>query len=412
MAAARTITLVISIASFSTTAAYFLWLLLTQVISLLFKDETSQDRTIQSPNVRFAVLVCARNEERVIGRLIRSLQAQHYDSSLYDIYVVAHNCTDQTECIARRCGARVFVLDASEMRRKADALTHGITEIRRLPRTYDAFAFFDADNVADPSFLAEGARALRGGSDVVQGKYCSCNYHANAISELSGALWLQTFYTQIETFTRIDLPVLIYGTGFVMSATTLDPNGWPTHTLVEDFEMSVLLALKGVRLAGSARMRTYAEQPVRLRDALEQRKRWVVGDMQCLVRYFLPTLKSLRHTGLRGLKVLVDLLLNVALIGFAAGLTFAIAHLLLLGLSVPRILAVVCLMRVAFWCIMSVQTLILFYKERLRVRDNLVTLVWFPLWTLVSVYFACYALYVRNVDWRRTPHSGEGVDIA
>ena len=44
---------------------------------------------------RFAVLICARNEEEVIPDLIHSIQGQTYDQSLITIFVMADNCTDR-----------------------------------------------------------------------------------------------------------------------------------------------------------------------------------------------------------------------------------------------------------------------------------------------------------------------------
>lgn len=57
---------------------------------------------------RFAVLISARNEEAVIGNLIASIQAQTYDASLVDIFVVADNCTDKTADVAAAAGAKVW----------------------------------------------------------------------------------------------------------------------------------------------------------------------------------------------------------------------------------------------------------------------------------------------------------------
>ena len=57
---------------------------------------------------RYAVLICARNEQRVIGDLIASLRGQTYSQGLLSIFVLADNCTDGTASIAREHGARVF----------------------------------------------------------------------------------------------------------------------------------------------------------------------------------------------------------------------------------------------------------------------------------------------------------------
>ena len=50
---------------------------------------------------RFIIALPANNEESVIGNLIKSLKMQDYDKSLFDIYVIADNCTDNTAEVAR-----------------------------------------------------------------------------------------------------------------------------------------------------------------------------------------------------------------------------------------------------------------------------------------------------------------------
>ena len=45
---------------------------------------------------RYAVLIPARNEEKVIPHLIASIKGQTYPAELIDIFVIADNCTDAT----------------------------------------------------------------------------------------------------------------------------------------------------------------------------------------------------------------------------------------------------------------------------------------------------------------------------
>src|SRR5690348_10284163 len=45
---------------------------------------------------RFAIMIPAHNEELLLGALIRSLQRLAYPADMYDIHVVADNCTDTT----------------------------------------------------------------------------------------------------------------------------------------------------------------------------------------------------------------------------------------------------------------------------------------------------------------------------
>ncbi len=50
---------------------------------------------------KFMAIIPAHNEEAVIGNLIESLNNQSYPRELFDIYVIADNCTDRTKEIAR-----------------------------------------------------------------------------------------------------------------------------------------------------------------------------------------------------------------------------------------------------------------------------------------------------------------------
>ena len=49
----------------------------------------------------YAVVICARNEEKVIGNLLDSIAAQRYPKDKLRVFVIADNCTDATAAIAR-----------------------------------------------------------------------------------------------------------------------------------------------------------------------------------------------------------------------------------------------------------------------------------------------------------------------
>ena len=88
---------------------------------------------------RFAVMIAARNEESCIAGLIESLRAQHYPLELVDIWVLPNNCTDRTAEAARRAGAQVLEMPASEprctLRQKRCCAARGImTLFACLPR--------------------------------------------------------------------------------------------------------------------------------------------------------------------------------------------------------------------------------------------------------------------------------------
>ena len=86
------------------TAAYA-YQIVYLVIGLIGKERRGkQDAKLH----RYAAVISARNEEGVIGDLIRDLKGQHYPEKLLDVFVVADNCTDGTAAVAREAGAIVY----------------------------------------------------------------------------------------------------------------------------------------------------------------------------------------------------------------------------------------------------------------------------------------------------------------
>lgn len=59
-------------------------------------------------NHKFGVIISARNECRVIGKLVESLKSQEYPEELITVFVIADNCTDNTADVARTAGAIVY----------------------------------------------------------------------------------------------------------------------------------------------------------------------------------------------------------------------------------------------------------------------------------------------------------------
>ena len=80
--------------------------------ALLFPKKTAPCQAAPSlpapSGKRYALLICARNEEAVIGDLLESVRAQSYPQALLEAFVAADNCSDLTALIARKQGATVY----------------------------------------------------------------------------------------------------------------------------------------------------------------------------------------------------------------------------------------------------------------------------------------------------------------
>lgn len=263
--------------------AFTFWFFLTAL--LFWKRPAPYAR--RAPQTRFACLVPARNEEAVIGALTRSLRAQNYPDALYDIYVIPNNCTDGTEDAARAAGAKIFRC-FDPVTRKGDALHEAVAWL--LPRGYDAFCVFDADNVVHPDFLARMNDAILAGAKVAKARLLVKNPRA---SWVAGCYAL--YFTLNEVFfnrsrANLGLSAKLVGTGFAVHRDVLTRlGGWNTSTIAEDAEFSAQCAALGVRVWWVPDAVTYDEAPVSFRVSLTQRRRWCSGIMSTSERQ-LPRL--------------------------------------------------------------------------------------------------------------------------
>ena len=235
---------------------------------------------------KFMAIVPAHNEEAVVGNLIESLKNQNYDKELYDIYVIADNCTDNTAKIAKEAGAIVYERFDETKKTKGYALDWFLQQKINENADYDAFFVFDADNIVDPNFIKAMNKKLCQGEDVVQGYRDIKNPTDNWISAgYAFFYWTMHRFYHLARY-NLGLSPLLNGTGFMVRFDVIKPEkGLKTVTLTEDIEFSLKRIIKGKKLGWSTEAICYDEQPTGFAQSWSQRSRWTVGHMQCIKEY-------------------------------------------------------------------------------------------------------------------------------
>lgn len=241
---------------------------------------------------RYAVLISARNEEFVIGNLIRDLQSQTYPSALIDIWVVADNCTDNTAKIVRDLGGHVVERFDQSQIGKGYALTYLLNAMMESGASdaYDAFFVFDADNRLDKHYIEEMNKGFQSGFRILTSYRNSVNLSENWVSSGS-ALWFIR-ESRFLSASRMWLgnSCHVGGTGFMFSQGVMRRNkGWKFHLLTEDLEFTMDSLLHGDRIGYVGSAILYDEQPVTFAQSWRQRLRWSKGFLQ-VFRYYGPAL--------------------------------------------------------------------------------------------------------------------------
>lgn len=355
---------------------------------------------------RFAVLICARNEEAVIGQLIDSLHKQEYPQDGFDIFVVADNCTDRTADVARECGARVYEREDKSRVGKGFALQWFFEKLEAdCPDSYDAVAMFDADNLADPGFLRASNEALCSGADVTQGYRDSKNAGDSWVSGCYTLYWLGLMRFFHCARYNWGLPCQVGGTGFTFKFAAIRETGWNTCTLTEDGEFSVQQILAGHRIVPVREAVFYDEQPVTFSMSIRQRYRWVVGAMQCCRHYLGDALRGVKRGSLAALDVaayliLLPLLAILTVTGAAGSLAMAI-YPVTMAWGVWMFLA-----SLAGGCLsMMGLALLIALMENRPASECWKAVLLFPLFMLPMAYMALAALVHPTTEWKPIAHT-------
>jgi glycosyltransferase, group 2 family len=225
---------------------------------------------------RFIIALPANNEETVIGNLIKSLQMQDYDKDLFDIYVIADNCTDNTAKIARENGAIVYERFDETKKTKGYALNWFLDKMKDKKDDYDALLVFDADNIVDKNFLNVMNKKLCQGEVLVQGYRDIKNPTDTWVSGGYAIFyWTMNRLYHLARY-NMGLSPLINGTAFMVKWDMLIDEGWNTKTLTEDIEFALINISKGVKLGWAKDAIVYDEQPLTFKQSWKQRERWSV----------------------------------------------------------------------------------------------------------------------------------------
>ncbi len=267
----------------------------TSIFGLIAKFRNKSEK-VHMPEKKFAIFIPAYNEEIVISSIIENLKHVNYPEELYDVFVIADNCSDNTADSAKRAGAKVLVRVNKEERGKGYALNWAFDQVLFNDNSkYDAAVIFDADNLVSKDFLLEMNNKLCEGHKVVQGYIDSKNPSDSWITMgYSISFWSVNRLFQCAR-TYLGLSNEIGGTGFCMDIKVLKEMGWNATSLAEDLEFTAKLVLNGIKVGYAPKAIIYDEKPLTLAQSWKQRRRWMQGFGDVCSRYFFKLIgKGLR----------------------------------------------------------------------------------------------------------------------
>lgn len=351
-----------------------------------------------------SIIVPVKNEEKVVGRLVRALLDLNYPTSKKEIIIVNDDSSDKTEEICARFASRrseVRLFNRARSSTKAAALNFGLSRARG-----EIIATFDADSVPEPDALIKAVRYFEDpGVAAVQGRICCINARENMLTRFLSYEGAVQFEAYVRGKDRLGLFVNLAGScQFIRRAVLLEVGGWNEKSLSEDMELSLRLTEKDHLVKYASDVRTWEESPNSLRGLVRQRGRWFRGNMEMGLTFG----RLLKKFGVRRFDAEMTLfgtyLIVLCLVSyFLAAWSFSLPP----DLVLTNITRVTSLFTVV---ILAVAGVALVYVTRpLRISN----LLWLPFiyayWSfqsLIAMYAVSQLVLRRPPRWSKTVRSG------
>ena len=382
---------------------FWIYELAISLCSLIkFKDKP----LLKNKKHKFMAIIPAHNEEAVVGNLVESLINQDYDKELYDIYVIADNCTDNTAKIAKEAGAIVYERFDEAHKTKGYALNWFLKQKIEENADYDAFLIFDADNIVDKNFIKVMNKKLCQGEEVVQGYKDIKNPTESWVSAgYAFFYWTMHRFYHLARY-NIGLSPLLNGTGFMVKFDLIKQNGWDTKTLTEDIEFSLKQIIKGRKLGWATDAIVYDEQPEVFKASWKQRSRWTVGHIQCMKAYTKDLALAIKkNKTIMNFDGLLYIIGSIPMFIVSMLLVFSnFAIYLLDSMSTTELILNIAKFIIPTFFLPILTALFTMYLDKKPIKPMLKWALYYPLfmgsWLLIN--FKC--LFKQDTSWEKIDH--------
>lgn len=249
-------------------------------IKAFFKKDYLDETTKKG---KYAIIIPARNESKVIEGLLKSIKRQDYNQDLLDIYVVVRDKDDPTIEIAKRYNAIVKSVYANS---KPEVLDYIFKYMLENKLEYDAAFIIDADNILKSNFITEMNKAYQMGYPIGLGYRNNKEWNNGVVSACSALTFFMINTFQNKPNNETNQNMVVSGTGYYIDYKLIKEfKGWPFITLTEDYELSMYCTLNNIKIKYVESAEFLDEQPTSFKVSFIQRLRWVKGFLQSHRKY-------------------------------------------------------------------------------------------------------------------------------
>ena len=252
----------------------------SQPAALTPRDDVSRYQTV-------SLLVAAKNEEVVIGRLVSELCQLDYPTDHYDVWVVDDHSTDQTGVILDRLSQQYPQLHVIHRPAGASGGKSGaLNEVLKLA-SGQLIGVFDADARVPQQLLRQVVPYFETPSfGALQVRKAIANAPVNFWTQGQGTEMALDSYFQQQRISMGGIGELRGNGQFVSRTALASVGGWNEQTITDDLDLTIRLHLNNWKI-GILATPPVDEEGVTTAVALwHQRNRWAEGGYQRYLDYW------------------------------------------------------------------------------------------------------------------------------
>ncbi len=397
-----------------------LFLIILGFLLLLFvcfiENRSSKKIVPYKNNGKYAILIPARNESKVIENLLISIENQTYKVDPKDVYVIVEDECDKTVSIANNHNVSVIIRTNLENRkRKGYALADAIENIST---KYDTYFIFDADNILDNNFIKEMSKTINEGYDIGIG-YRNTKNGSSTLTASASALT----FSMINTFinrkkVKRHHNVIISGTGYYIKGSIVDNwETFPFNSLTEDYELSLNATLNGYTTYYNESAIYYDEQPEKYKVSIIQRTRWIKGYFEARKKY-IPKLKnSIINSNENTLSKVKEVIGVIPFILIILGISIYTINLLILNLqnnTIYKFIYLLICIILSIYILLALFTiyLLILEKNKLNIskKNKILVVLFNPIFLLSYVRCLLICIFKRNISWQEIKHEKTNIE--
>ncbi len=253
-----------------------------------------------SKAMSYRILMPAHNESEIISATLTRLLNELPDNDPQHVIVIADNCADDTAQIARSFGVTVLERTDPDRRGKGYALDHGIRHLATTGQPPEIVIILDADCETDRNSLANLILKVAKKTVPAQMVYLMrIKPDATLKQKIAGFAWLVKNKIRPIGMNRLNLPIVLTGTGMAFPWQVFEKVKLAHGNIVEDMQLGIDCTIMGYPPVLCPDATVYSDFPEQSSAELSQRTRWEHGHLQTIIhqvpKLIVAALRQINH---------------------------------------------------------------------------------------------------------------------